>query len=596
MSSETETETGSSSDPPARCCSPASPGASLAELKLYQAFIFSVPIVFTFVLLFSFYVFYLRRRRADWASLRMRASLPIDGQNVDVPRPEVGLTKELREMLPVIVYKESFSVNDSQCSVCLGDYEADDRLQQVPACGHTFHMGCIDHWLATHTTCPLCRVSLLAPTRSIEVQTEAGCGSSAQEVLQNSILEWLEDGGRFLWVERGLPGLDAIGNLIELHALVGERLDRLEITSPRNPPAPNLAPPTPSFAVGKVAERGASILNLFWLVSAKQSFVGIMDAVPNMVHYCSVSRGNRILYAYNGGNPELDNLGALCLENTPAFHRWYFETVGKRTFGFLIEDGHIYFAILDEGLRDRGVLQFLERVRDEYKKIARKGSRGSLSSINSVIVQEKLVPVIQRLITSLEQVPQGGDDWPIEIAALDQAGLSPSPSKMDGVNEIGSSTKAPLLGKIGVQEKKKTKDHVLVMRDVEVEEHRRSSDRGVRVDSAGLDSTNLSRSGSAVLMQKDFGSMRNRSGSQNIKKRWWRLVRIVLAIDAAVCALVEGSSSCSSDHYNLASNLTDQSSWLLGHFEIMKWTFFKEGSEWDVLDIVDCLIILLEVK
>lgn len=67
--------------------------------------------------------------------------------------------------------------------MCLGDYEAEDRLQQVPACGHTFHMGCIDHWLATHTTCPLCRVSLLAPTnRSIDVQTEAGCGSSVQDV------------------------------------------------------------------------------------------------------------------------------------------------------------------------------------------------------------------------------------------------------------------------------------------------------------------------------------------------------------------------------------------------------------------------------
>lgn len=50
---------------------------------------------------------------------------------------------------------------------------------------------------------------------------------------------------------------------------------------------------------------------------------------------------------------------------------------------------------------------------------------------------------------------------------------------------------------------------------------------------------------------------------------------------------MEGSSSCSFDHYNSASNFTYQSSWLLGHFEIMKWTFFKEGSEWDVLDIVD---------
>lgn len=56
----------SSSDPP-YCCSSASP-----ELKLYQAFIFSVPIFFTFILLLLFYLFYLRRRRVDWSSLRMR--------------------------------------------------------------------------------------------------------------------------------------------------------------------------------------------------------------------------------------------------------------------------------------------------------------------------------------------------------------------------------------------------------------------------------------------------------------------------------------------------------------------------------------------
>ncbi|KAK6940379.1 Zinc finger, RING-H2-type [Dillenia turbinata] len=34
------------------------------------------------------------------------------------------------------------------------------KLQQIPACGHTFHMDCINHWFAKHTTCPLCRISL----------------------------------------------------------------------------------------------------------------------------------------------------------------------------------------------------------------------------------------------------------------------------------------------------------------------------------------------------------------------------------------------------------------------------------------------------
>ena len=45
-----------------------------SELKLYQFFVFCVPILFTFILLFLFYLLYLRRRRADWNSIRMRTS------------------------------------------------------------------------------------------------------------------------------------------------------------------------------------------------------------------------------------------------------------------------------------------------------------------------------------------------------------------------------------------------------------------------------------------------------------------------------------------------------------------------------------------
>ncbi|KAI3464249.1 hypothetical protein Pfo_020912 [Paulownia fortunei] len=159
--SDQETSNNGSSNA-ANCCSRAS-----SELKLYQAFIFSVPIFFTFILLFLFYLFYLRRRRVDWSSLRMRTgnSMPTSESIDDISRCELGVKKELREMLPIIVFKESFSVRDTQCSVCLGDYQAEDRLQQIPACGHTFHMDCIDLWLATHTTCPLCRQSLLASTK-----------------------------------------------------------------------------------------------------------------------------------------------------------------------------------------------------------------------------------------------------------------------------------------------------------------------------------------------------------------------------------------------------------------------------------------------
>ncbi|KAK3158200.1 hypothetical protein QOZ80_2AG0134090 [Eleusine coracana subsp. coracana] len=155
-----------SPDPPDYC------SAESSELKLYQAFIFSVPVFFTFVLLLFFYLFYLRRRRANWQSLRMRANNLIRGDN---PRSECGLKKEMREMLPVVIFKESFLVRETQCSVCLADYQPDERLQRIPPCGHTFHIDCIDHWLSTNTTCPLCRVSLLpAPkTTSIDLDLEA---------------------------------------------------------------------------------------------------------------------------------------------------------------------------------------------------------------------------------------------------------------------------------------------------------------------------------------------------------------------------------------------------------------------------------------
>lgn len=139
-----------SPDPPGYCSS-FSP-----ELKLYQAFIFSVPVFFSFVILLLFYLFYLRRR-AGWQSLRMRATNLTRGERLRVclsltsycpmylistyfrysyvffffetyslvflfslfffyhyQPSEIGVTKEMRDMLPVVVFKESFSIRETQ--------------------------------------------------------------------------------------------------------------------------------------------------------------------------------------------------------------------------------------------------------------------------------------------------------------------------------------------------------------------------------------------------------------------------------------------------------------------------------------------------
>jgi hypothetical protein len=48
------------------------------------------------------------------------------------------------------------------CAVCLCEFADDDKLRLLPTCGHAFHVPCIDAWLLSHSTCPLCRGSILA--------------------------------------------------------------------------------------------------------------------------------------------------------------------------------------------------------------------------------------------------------------------------------------------------------------------------------------------------------------------------------------------------------------------------------------------------
>ncbi|XP_076915947.1 uncharacterized protein LOC143575452 [Bidens hawaiensis] len=151
-----------------------------AEMKLFRGLALAFTLAFTLLLFLSFYLFYLRLRRHP------PSHTPPDTEEEE--QVELGVKKELREMLPVIVFKESFSVTDTLCSVCLGDYQAEDRLQQIPACKHAFHVECIDSWLSTHTTCPLCRLSLLtsSPTEpqptndSVTTEPENSTGTSIQ--------------------------------------------------------------------------------------------------------------------------------------------------------------------------------------------------------------------------------------------------------------------------------------------------------------------------------------------------------------------------------------------------------------------------------
>ncbi|XP_073018354.1 RING-H2 finger protein ATL13-like [Primulina eburnea] len=73
-----------------------------------------------------------------------------------------GVDQSFIDTLPVFNYKAIIGVKDPfDCAVCLCEFEGEDKLRLLPKCSHAFHMDCIDTWLLSHSTCPLCRATLL---------------------------------------------------------------------------------------------------------------------------------------------------------------------------------------------------------------------------------------------------------------------------------------------------------------------------------------------------------------------------------------------------------------------------------------------------
>ncbi|XP_068637738.1 RING-H2 finger protein ATL46-like [Aristolochia californica] len=80
-----------------------------------------------------------------------------------------GLDQAFIDALPVFLYKEIVGLKEPfDCAVCLCEYLEEDKLRLLPMCSHAFHLHCIDTWLLSNSTCPLCRGTLFSPGLAIE--------------------------------------------------------------------------------------------------------------------------------------------------------------------------------------------------------------------------------------------------------------------------------------------------------------------------------------------------------------------------------------------------------------------------------------------
>lgn len=87
---------------------------------------------------------------------------PFDGDWIDNERrsiePKMLSKDEIQKLPKYIVTKETMKdfTDGERCVVCMSDFDVGEDLRILP-CAHEFHASCVDKWLQTNATCPICR-------------------------------------------------------------------------------------------------------------------------------------------------------------------------------------------------------------------------------------------------------------------------------------------------------------------------------------------------------------------------------------------------------------------------------------------------------
>ncbi|KAG6682480.1 RING-H2 finger protein ATL57-like [Carya illinoinensis] len=72
----------------------------------------------------------------------------------------IGVDPKTIGALPVYSYcgnsdHKCYEITD--CAICLNEFQQKEAVKTIPFCKHVFHPCCIDTWLSSQVTCPVCR-------------------------------------------------------------------------------------------------------------------------------------------------------------------------------------------------------------------------------------------------------------------------------------------------------------------------------------------------------------------------------------------------------------------------------------------------------
>ncbi|KAM0946128.1 putative transcription factor C2H2 family [Dioscorea sansibarensis] len=146
--------------------------------------IISLCFVIVLVIVLHLYARYVMRRHLANRRANIISAFRIGAASssaIEMPETyNVGLDSSSIEKLPLFGYKRSGSENTSlECSVCLSAVEDGEMVRMLPGCRHMFHVGCIDMWLHSHCTCPVCRAEVKAVIEKGETSSASVLGLSS---------------------------------------------------------------------------------------------------------------------------------------------------------------------------------------------------------------------------------------------------------------------------------------------------------------------------------------------------------------------------------------------------------------------------------
>ncbi|XP_054798015.1 E3 ubiquitin-protein ligase ATL31-like [Prosopis cineraria] len=153
-----------------------------------------------------------------------------------------GIDPNLLDTFPIVVYSAAVShlkfgkAAVPECAVCLSEFDHQDTLRLLPNCNHVFHLECIDAWLASHVTCPVCRSRLKPAKEHRRVGNEVvivipNDAIDADQVLDESSASRTELNSGY---GRSLGRCHSTGHSLGLGEIGGKDTERCTVTSPED--------------------------------------------------------------------------------------------------------------------------------------------------------------------------------------------------------------------------------------------------------------------------------------------------------------------------------------------------------------------------